>query len=219
MLVEGLGDDVVGVGEDRVELRVVGCGDLTRDVVGSLRVHRARPVRHGRVVADDRVHRIDLDLDQVAGVLGHVARLGDDEGDRLAREAHVSVGQHTERTAGVGPLVVEPRRDDLVVEVGAGEHVDDAGELARRRDVEAHDRPGGDVAAQERDVQQAWHRDVVDVGAVPGHEAGVLATEDPLADEAVDRRSRPAASEYVGCDVSTIEVTTAAAPRPPSGPP
>ena len=99
--------------------------------------------------------RIDLDLDEVAGVLGDVARLGDDEGDRLAGEADVAVGQHAERPAAVAALEVDPRLDDVAVEVGAGEHGDDAGQLAGRRDVERRDRAAGDVAADERDVQHA----------------------------------------------------------------
>ena len=132
--------------------------------------------------------RLDLDLDEVAGVLGDVAGLGDDERDRLAGEAHVAVGEQPERPAAVAALEVDPRLDDVAVEVGAGEHGDDAGQLAGRADVERRDRAAGDVAADERDVQQPGHDDVVDVAAVAGQQAGVLAPLHPLADEAVPGR-------------------------------
>ena len=38
------------------------------------------------------VERLVLDVDQVGRVLGDVARLGDDDGDRLAHEARDAVG-------------------------------------------------------------------------------------------------------------------------------
>ena len=142
------------------------------------------------VVADDGVDRLDVELDEVAGVLGEVAGLGDDQRHGLAGEAHVVLGEAAERPPAGAALEVDPRLVHVAVEVGAGEHGDDAGQLAGRGDVEGRDRSRSDVAAQERHVQHPGHHDVVDVRAVAGHQPGVLATLDPLADEAVARRRR-----------------------------
>ena len=45
---------------------------------------------------------------ELAGVLGEVAGLGDDHGDRLADEAHVAVGEQPERAAAGAALEVDP---------------------------------------------------------------------------------------------------------------
>ena len=121
-----------GFGEDLVELRVVAGRNVSGDVVRPLGMHGTGPVGQRGVVADDGIDGIDLDLDEVAGVLGDVARLGDDEGDRLAGEAHVAVGQNPERTPALAALEVDPALDDVAVEIGAGEDGDDSGELSRR---------------------------------------------------------------------------------------
>ena len=92
-----------------VELGVVGGRDGAGDVVGPFGVHRTGPVGQRVVVADDGVERIDLDLDEVARVLGDVARLGDDERHRLAGEPDVAVGEHPERPPAVAALEVDPR--------------------------------------------------------------------------------------------------------------
>ena len=100
VLVERLGDDVGGAGEDlrrARDRRRAGCAPATlSDRSG---VHGSGAVGQRGVVADDGVDRVDLELDEVAGVLGDVARLGDDEHDRLAGEADVAVG-HARGTAG-----------------------------------------------------------------------------------------------------------------------
>ena len=99
MLVERLGDDVGGAGEDRVELGVVGGRDAARATLPvELGVRPSgAPSASAASWPTTAGERVDVDLDELAGVLGDVAGLGDDEGDRLADEAHVAVGEHAER--------------------------------------------------------------------------------------------------------------------------
>ena len=52
--------------------------------------------------------RVELELHEVARVLGDVAALGDDERDRVADEAHVGVGERAQRR--VGRIVEQDRR-------------------------------------------------------------------------------------------------------------
>ena len=59
-----------------------------------------------------------------------------------------------------------------MIQIGGGQHCDDAGGLACRGDVDAHDASARDVTATERDVQHAGHDDVVDVAALPVRSRG-----------------------------------------------
>ena len=137
MLLERLGDDVGSRGEDGVELGIGGGRDGAVDVALVPGMDRPGAGRQRGVVADDGVERIDVQLDEVAGVLGDVPRLGDDEGHRLAGEADVALGQAAERPAAGAALEVDPRLLHVAVQVGAGEHGDHAGQLAGGRDVDA----------------------------------------------------------------------------------
>ena len=63
---------------------------------------------------DDRGERVEVELDELGGVLGDVRGLGDDDRDRLADEAHVAVGERAQRRGppASGPSIVgydEPR--------------------------------------------------------------------------------------------------------------
>ena len=185
------------VGEDLVELGIVGGRDGAGDVVGPLGVHATGAIGQRVVVADDGVERIDLDLDEIARILGDVARLGDDERHRLPGEPDVAVGEDPERPSAVAALEVDPCFLDVAVEVGAGEHRDHAGQLPGGGDVEGRDRPAGDVAAHERHMEHAGHDDVVDVRAVPGDQPGILAPLHALTDEAVAAR-RPVGGGSAG---------------------
>ena len=185
VLRERLRDDLGRRRHHLLELVVLDVGHAVGDVVGPFGVDRAGARREGGVVTDDGGDRVDLDLDEVAGVLGDVARLGHDEHDRLAGEADVAVGEHAEGPALVAALEVDPGLGDVAVELGAGEHGDHPGQLAGGADVERRDRAAGHVAADEGHVQESGHGDVVDVLAVAGQQAGVLPPLHSLADEAV----------------------------------
>ena len=56
-------------------------------------MHERRVRVERALVVDERVGRFDVDDDRVDRVLGAVARVGDDHGDRLADAAHVAVGE------------------------------------------------------------------------------------------------------------------------------
>ena len=82
--------------------------------------------------------RVVVDLDQVGGVLALVGVLGEDGGDRLADEPHHVDGQEGPHHRRVGPAEQQRGRQ---VDVGSGEHGDDAGCGAGRLDVDRLD-PG-----------------------------------------------------------------------------
>ena len=109
--------------------------------------------RRGHEV-DARVAWLDVQLDELACVLGDVAALGNHERDGLAHVADVAARErrwHLE-------LLAEhrvPRLTELPVEVLRCEHGDNARELARRSDVEARDRGLREVAPQKRRVERS----------------------------------------------------------------
>ena len=121
----------------------------------------------------DARQRLVVDVDQAGAVLGGVARLGDDHGERLPDEADGVGGQRQRDIAqcfGHGALGRRhPTRD-----VGAGEHPDDARDGSRGIRVDASDAGVGVWAAHEDGVQAAGLADVVDVGAFAAQQAWVL---------------------------------------------
>ena len=179
-------DDVRGGGEHLVEIGGERHERHLHHGVGleaPARVHDVVGVGARLRVVDDGLLRVVVDLDHLARVLGEVAGLGDDDGDRVAHVAHVGDRErrrhrellaHHRVVAGPGdPVEVLPR-----------EHRDHARHLAGGADVDAGDRGAGEVAAEERGVQRAGDLHVVDVEAVTGEEALVLLARDGLADEA-----------------------------------
>ena len=119
--------------------------------------------------------RVVLDVDEFGGILRDVAVLGDDEGDEVADEAHLVLGERRART--VGDVLAdegEPRLVDAGVEVGRREHGVDAVECERRGGVDADDPCPGERAADEAGVEHARPHDVVDEGAVAGEQPRVL---------------------------------------------
>ena len=129
----------------------------------------------GRRVVDDRGERVVLDVDEIGGVLGDVAIVGDDERDEIADEADLVLGERGARA--VRDVLAgerEPRFVDARVEVGRGEHGVDAVEFERCGGVDAHDPRPGERAAHEAGVEHARPHDVVDVGAVAGEQPRIL---------------------------------------------
>ena len=149
-----------------------------RRAVGERRVGR-RQRRHGRVV----------DRHQLGGVPRRIHRLGDDEGDRLARHADAALGEQRLRRLETGRAVGAPgrhhrphRAEPAFREIVSGEH----GEHARRRQR----RPGVDGAhigmgvrrAQDDGAGLAGRVHVVEIAPAPAQEPEILAPPDGVAD-------------------------------------
>jgi hypothetical protein len=74
-------------------------------------MHEAGGVLQRRQCVHDGGLRVDVDLDELGGVLGEVARLGHDDDDGFADVADVAVGQHPAgRPAGVRAHHRHPER-------------------------------------------------------------------------------------------------------------
>jgi hypothetical protein len=146
-------------------------------------VHDVRRLLRGRAIVRHRRLDVELDLDEIARVLGHVPAHGDDENDRIADVTHVADCQwwrHRERLS--EHRVV--RLAEAAVEVAPCEHAHDAGQRLSGRGVNAQDHGSSDVAADECAVKHPREDDVVDVAAMAGEEAPVLLALDRLPDEA-----------------------------------
>ena len=65
-------------------------------------MHEVLVVGRRDLGVDDGDERLVVDLDELAGVLGEVAVLGDDERDGVADEAHVVAGEEPQRRARAG---------------------------------------------------------------------------------------------------------------------
>jgi hypothetical protein len=129
---------------------------------------RAARVDHGR-------QRLVLHVDQLEGVPGGVAVLGDHERHLLALEPHLVGGQHGLRVGGQGG---HPGQ----VPCGQGLAGDDRRHLGVRlgRDgVDGHDAGVRVRAAQHRPVQHAGQLHVVHVGALAADEPLVLLAQPP----------------------------------------
>ena len=132
--------------------------DVRADVVEQRWQRRVERVRDSR----DRLERLDLDLDELARVLGDGAALGHDHRDRLTGEAHLAVRERRVRRRGqpFGPDRPEPlgatrRPGVLAGQVRRGQDQRDAGDRARGGGVDAHEPPVWHGAADERRVQRA----------------------------------------------------------------
>ncbi len=110
----------------------------------------------------DGRQRLVVDEDQLGRVLGDVAALGDDDGDRLADVAHLVLGQRHLR-ARVEDQVLDGRRRDqqraglpVVAQVGGSVDGHHAGHVRAPCDVSMpRDAGVGVVAAHEGGVQHA----------------------------------------------------------------
>ena len=125
-------------------------------LVQARRVVRERPPRIGQ-----RLARLDLELDLLHGILGQIAGVRDDDGDRLADEANDLEGEQGPRRA-VGVRVRERRQEQAQRELPAGQRRVDALERTRRLCLEAHDLAVRHRAPQEGHLERARQADVVD---------------------------------------------------------
>ena len=128
-----------------------------------------------RVGVDQRGQRRILDLDQLRRILGDVATLRDHRHDGLAHESHLAPGERQDRS---GVIVGHARnrmdRLDLALEICSGIDSHDTRQLPGCLHVDRYDIRVGLVAAPERQVQQAHHRDVVDIVALSAEQARIL---------------------------------------------
>ena len=145
-------------------------------------MHHTLGVPSGGGEVDDRVGRLEVELDQLARVLGDVAALRDDHGDRVTDVADIADRQRGRDLE----LLTEhgvPRLAEAAVEVLPRQHGDDTRMLPRLGRVEVGDRRLGHLAAEERGVEHAGQRHVVDVLTVTGEQAAVLLAVHRLTDE------------------------------------
>ena len=141
----------------------------------------------------DRRQRLVVDLDEVERVARGVLVLGDDEGDLLALEAHLVGGEHRLD-------VHRQRRHPREVQRLEGGTGDDRLHLRHRLGLGGVDRPDPGVrigAAQDRGVQHAGQRHVVEVAATAADETYVLLALHPAE---ADRVAGLAGGDRVGCD-------------------
>ena len=178
---EALGQDDVGLAKRALGI-AVDQPSVARQVRADRRMQDGRRRIERALGIDDHRQRIVVDPDEIGGVLGDVAILGDHDGDRLADEPH---------PIRRGAVVVDRRRhadrEGLGVprDVRAGDRANDAVERQRRRQVVAADRRVGQRRAHDCRVARVGDRRViVDVGPATGEEPRVLDALDRLPDPA-----------------------------------
>jgi hypothetical protein len=171
--------DLVGLGAERPRVGAVGAQVVVdHDPVA----RRVLDVDHG-------VERVVVDDDRVGRVRRRVAVVGHDHGDDVAHVAGLVDG---DRPVGGALHVVGhrphaghargPRAHGL--QVGAGEHVADAGHGSRRARVDALDAGVGERAADHGHPHRPGDGQVVDVAGLARDQTAVLLAEQAVADGA-----------------------------------
>ena len=125
---------------------------------------------HRLVRIDERRQRLVLDLDEIDRVGGDVAVLGHDEGDLLALEQHLLVGQYRLHVAGQCRHAMQLER----LQIGGGQHRLDARQLERCLLVDRFDAGVAIGRADEIAEQHAGQFEIVDIIALALGEADVL---------------------------------------------
>ena len=161
------------------------CARRAARVVGTSPCTSGAPWPAPRSEVDHGGQRLPVDLDQAGGVLGDVAVVGHDHGDRLADVAHL-----VHAPAAAGCAVGQARmRDDQrrglveLAQVGGGQDQVHAGQRARAGDVD-RPMPRGRAGCAARGVQHARRIHVVDEAAEPAQQARVFVAGNPRADHA-----------------------------------
>ncbi len=132
-----------------------------------------------------------FDVDQLQGVAGGVAVLGDDERDLLALEADLVGDEHGLHVGGQRGRPGEVERHQVLAG-DDGQHL----RVGQRLGGVDRDQPGmGHGGAQDGTVQHAGQHDVVDVVALAADEPRVLLA----LDAAVPDRAVGVAGRRVGC--------------------
>ncbi len=151
--------------------------------IGSGFVVQQRAGARGLDRIGDDGQRLEIDRDQLGGVLGEIAAFRHDPDDRLADVTHLVARERQDRRRAIALHARgrEQRRD--LAQILRGQHRDDAGRGARRRAVDRTDARMRVLAAAERDMQHARDLPVVSIAAEPGEQARVLGAPDARADD------------------------------------
>ena len=211
------GEPVGGGGQGGLEVADL-LEQVGADVVGHVVVDE-RGAGAGVVDADDDGQLLVGDLDARDGVLGHVPVAGDDHDDGLADVVDLVLGQAV-AGAGVGERGVgdehRQRLGDPAGQVLPGVDGLDAVDLPRVVDVDVDD-PRVGVRAAHEGGGEGVVAEVVEVAAVAGEQAGVLATLHLLAELA--RAHRPAPPSVGPRPAGNIDqlVDVPAGPARPAG--
>ncbi len=161
-------------------------------------LHRGGAVRHAG-------KRLVIDLHQRRRILGDVAAVGDDDGDRLAgidglgareRMGHVERGDR-----GTGHEQRQRIAAQRLRQVGEGEHQMHAGEPSCRLGADAADFRVRIGAAHERGVQCSGQAHVVDEAALAGEQRRILL--------ALDRGAEPLRSHGMLCPLRPVSPVVA----------
>ena len=154
--------------EDRAEVVVERRRHAAGTVALTVRMHLVGAVERGRVVGDRRQH-LDIELDQLQGILGQGTTLGDHHRVRVAHVADLVVGEHLERPVGPPPRVgvapIGPARRSLR-SAAVSTATTPGAALAASVEIDTM-RPRAMSLRAKRDVQHARNHDVIDV-ACPG---------------------------------------------------
>ena len=120
LLGDHFADDVCGGREGLVEQGGRHARQFADEIRAVCLVHEVSGVL-GLPVVDDRRERVVVDVDEVGGVLGDVTRVGHDEGDGIAGEAGLCLGERgPRRLRAVGSHRRVPLLFHVDVEVGGG---------------------------------------------------------------------------------------------------
>ncbi len=156
-------DDQVAAAEGRIDVADVDLkvgGDVVRRGVMELR--RAR--LHGRARVGDGAEGFIVNVDQLQRILGDVAVLRDDHGDRIADVADfVRCQRCLLRALQAGYDSGAHGNGFHSRHIGRGQDAEDAGQFQRRRRIDFDDARVGVGAAQNRGVRHAGAVNIADV--------------------------------------------------------
>ena len=160
---------------------------IERNVSGRLVVNERRARGGGVARPYHRRQRIDFDRDRLGGIFCLHRRLGYDEGDRIADEAHLVGGERRPRRLSHRRAVAVVERHDaferaVICEIGAGIHAEHAGHVTCGGHVDLPDHAVRDAAAHDRRIGFARQRDVVGVAAVSAQQDRIFAARHRLSD-------------------------------------
>ena len=192
-----LRDDDVGVGERRVDRRVVdrpvrldaGTRRHQRhgEIVREVGVKDRRPARHRLFEVHDGGQRIDLDHDRVCRIARDVPIPRNHHGNGLSGKPDGIDGHRP--MLGRGERRADRHRRQYFGDVRAGEDGFHPVHRRRSRRIDRANPSVRDVAALERDVLHPDQRDVVDVGPASLNQPRILAALHALSDELWQHRS------------------------------
>ena len=136
--------------------------------------------------SDTEFEHLEIDLDQACRVLGNIAIVGDDDGNRIADEADFVLGQAIRHVNLFDRRIRHQQRDPLIAhrfrQIAVRHDGVDARQRQRAGFVDAADSGMGMRAAQHHRVQHAGQLDVVDIAAVAGEQRRVLLAQDSRAE-------------------------------------